>query len=208
VNKLIFLLLLVPCLTFAQRSKLSPPVWREPTKKEYALMEKHNQCFNSHKYSEKQRASFFPFNEASIVKLVSFPFDPRDSINIFTPIAVNHFTVDDDKIIESRILSKKGIDSLTDILYNVGKTPVGKLRVETFAELKCYSPRNAILFINKEGMVTQYIELCFECQKYYFSSRKIKSMEYCEQKYEMLKQFFLKQGIQYGTLLPNRNDEN
>lgn len=169
-------------------------------------MEKHNQCFNSHKYTEKQRASFFPFNEASTVKLVSFPFDTRDSINIFTPIAVNNFIVDNDKIIESRILAKKGIDSLTDILYNVGKTPVGKLPMEIYGEIKCYAPRNAILFINSEGVVTQYIELCFGCQKYYFSSRKIKSMEYCEQKYEMLKQFFLKQGIQYGTILPKHDE--
>jgi hypothetical protein len=206
---------LVPCAAFAQRSKLPPPpqrgtstalVWREPTKKEYALMEKHNQCFNSHRYSAKQRASFFPFNEASVVKLVSFAFDPRDSIDIFTPIAVNHFTVDDNKIIESRILSKDAIDSLTDILYNVGKTPVGKLPMEIDGEIKCYEPRNAILFINSEGIVTQYIELCFGCQKYFFSSIKIKPMEYCEQKYEMLKQFFLKQGIQYGTILPKRGE--
>jgi hypothetical protein len=198
---LIFLLFLIPFTILGQRKKLPGP----PTEAEYLLAEKHNQCFNTNKYSAKQRASFFPFKEASIVKLISFPFDMEDSVHILDPVAVNHFTVNYDKVIENRVLSKKGIDSLTDILYNIRKTPDGKLPLEIFGEIKCYEPRNAILFINSQGVVTQYIELCFGCQKYFFSSKKIRPMEYCEQKYEMLKQLFLKQGIQYGTILPKRD---
>ena len=214
MNNLICLLFLIPCVAFAQHSFLRAPPQRELTKKEHALMEKeyalwekHNQCFNNHKYSAKQRSNFFPFNEASVVKLVSFAFDPRDYTDIFSAVAINHFIVNSDKIIEEKVLSKKGIDSLTDILYNIGKTPVGKLQAAAVAEIKCYAPRNAILFINSEGVVTQYIKLCFGCQKYYFSSRKIRSMEYCEQKYDLLKALFLTQGIQYGTVLP-KNEIN
>jgi hypothetical protein len=124
-------------------------------------------------------------------------------------MAVNHFTVNYDKIIESKILSKKGIDSLTDILYNVGKTPISKLLLEIADPgAKCYEPRNAILFVNEKGTVTQYIELCFGCNRYFFSSKKIRSMKYCEQKFDLLKAFFSTRGIQYGTILPKRDDEN
>jgi hypothetical protein len=60
--------------------------------------------------------------------------------------------------------------------------------------------------MDANGKVTQYIELCFECQRSYLSSRKIKNAIYCEQKYELLKNYFLSQGIKYGTILPKREE--
>ncbi len=191
---LIFFLFIVPFISLAQRKKLPGP----PTKAEELLAEKRDQCLNSHRFNVKQRRAFFPFNSAVTVKLVSF----SDTVRIYAPIAVNHFDVSYDKILESKTLSQKGLDSLTDIFYNVGYTPVKASIYIADPGASCYNPRNAILFINASGDVTQYIEFCFECHRYYLSSSKIKNTEYCEQKYEMLKHFFLKQGIQYGTILP------
>jgi hypothetical protein len=200
--KFILLFLLIPFIVCAQQKsqrRLKVP----SSSKEWGvgdkLAEKEYQCFNSDKYNAKQRLSFFPFNGAVTIKLVSF----ADTNKIYTPIRVNNFSIDERKVIESRVLSKNGIDSLTNILYNVGRTPVKGVRI-TIADLgaNCYEPRNAILFINDEGVITQYIELCFGCNKYYFSSSKIRMMETCEQKYDMLKAFFLKQGINYGPTKP------
>lgn len=155
-------------------------------------------CLNSNRFNAKQRRTFVPFNTASSIKLISHESDS----NIIIPLSVNHFYADSSLVKESKELTAAGIDSLTDILYNVGYTPV-KLPFQLIDPGRnCYDPRNAILFLNATGQVTHYIEFCFGCQRYYLSSSKIKNTAYCEQKYEMLKQFFLKQGIQYGTTSP------
>ncbi len=104
---------------------------------------------------------------------------------------------------EIKTLTEKGIDSLTDILYNVGYTPVNNNHSLRIADPggKCFNPRNAILFVDKTGRVTQYIEICFQCHQIVYSSTKIKQTEYCEQKFELLKIYFLSQNIKIGTIL-------
>jgi hypothetical protein len=207
---LTLLLLLIPCFVYAQKKKSLPPLG-PPTPAQERIMEIHDQCYNSHKYTADQRRAFFPFNNAVTIKLVSF----SDTVRIYTPIAVDNFAVDYSKVIENKVLSSSGIDSLTDILYNVGFTPYSKIphKKGEIYELEiadpgaaCYEPRNAILFINAEGKVTQYIEICFMCQRYYLSSSKIKYTVYCDRKYDLLKSYFLAQGIKYGTIFPKREE--
>ncbi|WP_426668779.1 hypothetical protein ACPPVU_21415 [Mucilaginibacter sp. McL0603] len=198
MKNLTFLLILIPCIVFGQKKKELPPP--PPTQEDTKIAEKPNQCLNSGQYNAKQRRAFFPFNAATTVKLISFTY--RDVV--YTPIAVNNFLIDYNKVRETKILSGAGIDSLTDLLYNVGFTPIkGKLPLGV---AMCYEPRNAILFMDGDGKVTQYIELCFTCHGYYLSSKKIKYTVYCEQKYDLLKSFFLMQGIKYGTILPEREE--
>lgn len=185
-------------LAYSQYYTLQNSVGVELKGREAVLAKKYMQCLNSNRYNTKQRRTFVPFNTASSIKIIS---RESDSI-IITPLSVNHFYVDNSLVKESKDLTAAGIDSLTDILYNVGYTPV-KLPFKLIDPGRnCYNPRNAILFLNAAGEVTHYIEYCFECERYFLSSSKIKNTEYCEQKFEMLKQFFLKQGIQYGTILP------
>jgi hypothetical protein len=197
---LTFLLILIPCIVFGQH-KAPPP--HPPIAEEGKLAEKHNQCHYNPKYNAKQRRSFFPFNTAITIQLVSF----NDTVRVYTPIAVNNFKIDYSKVFENKKLSEAGVDSLTDIMYNFGLTPV-KGTYPEIADLgySCYNPRNAILFMDASGKVTQYIEFCFECHHYYLSSSKIRNATYCEQKYDLLKNYFLAQGIKYGTILPKRED--
>ena len=198
MNRLVPLVIMIPCIVFGQQKKALPPTG-SPTREQEKIAEINNQCLHTSKYKVRERRAFFPFNSATTIKLVSF----SDTSRIYTPIAVNNFVIDYSKVIESTTLSNAGIDSLTDILYNVGLTPVKGLRFEIADPGgKCYNPRNAILFIDGQGKVTQYIEFCFECHRYYLSSIKIKNTVYCEQKYDLLKNYFLEQGIRYGTVLP------
>ena len=164
---------------------------------------KHDRCFNTSKYDPKQRRAFFPFNSAAKVELISFNSD-----NIpYLPVAVNNFSIDSSKVKEGKVLSLAGIDSLTDIMYNVGFTPMkhkrprikGELEVADPRSMCIFQPRHAILFIDSTGKVTQYISICFTCHQYYLSSRKIKYTVECENKYDLLKSYFLSQGIKYRT---------
>lgn len=175
------------------------------TAKEEALAAKYNTCYNNHKYTARQRGAFFPFNSSAAIKLISFSLssdvnDPTDNAPaVFTPVAPGYYKLNNSRVKESKTLSASAIDSLTDIMYNVGYTPVKLSFRISDPGASCYNPHNAILFTDAQGTVNQYIELCFECQRYYLSSSKIKNTVYCDQKYELLKTFFLSQGIKYGT---------
>jgi hypothetical protein len=205
MKNLTLLLILFPFIVFGQQKKKSPPPPEPPSIEEARAWEKHHQCLNSHKYNEEQRRSFFPFNTATTVKLISFAKEDY----VYTPVAVNNFIIDYSKVRESKILSNDGIDSLTDILYNVGFTPVKRpkykkgqvheVEVDDSRSMCIFQPRHAILFIDSTGKVTQYISICFTCHQYYLSSRKIKYTVNCENKYELLRSYFLSQGIKYGN---------
>ena len=51
-----------------------------------------------------------------------------------------------------------------------------------------------------DGKAFEFIELCFECSGLRLSSEKIKTGEFCDQKYEMIKDFFLRHGVEFGTI--------
>ncbi|RYU90112.1 hypothetical protein EWM62_11255 [Mucilaginibacter terrigena] len=215
----IFTMVLLPCLLLGQnRKRLPKPPPLPPTKEENILAEKHNKCFNSHEYSAIKRRSFFPFGNASSIKLISFkaynyPNPPvyneegkdadtveNDRMQLLTPVTKDRYYLNLKKVKEIKQVSRAGIDLLTDILFNIGYTPVKKLDLEIADPgAKCYEPRNAVLFLDGKGNITQYLEICFECRHHYWSSSKVGYIEYCEDKYELLRRYFLAQGIKYGA---------
>jgi hypothetical protein len=215
IRKLILIISLIfPVLTFGQRKHFSPP--RKFTKRDYQLAHQYNQCFYKNKYNAEQRHQFFPFNTADTIRLVSFEAmqpnygiepvkHPMDTVEIFIPLAVNNFKLNTHRIIENKLLRLSDIDSLTNLMYNVGFL---SQKAYNYSDLSpsCYNPRNAILFINSKGVITQYIEFCFGCRRYFKSSSKIVMGEFCEQKFELLKKYFLSEGLQYGTVLPKWDD--
>jgi hypothetical protein len=70
----------------------------------------------------------------------------------------------------------------------------------------CYEPRNAILFLDKDKKVIAYIELCFDCSQYLVREGKIKIGEFCDEKFERIKDIFKRSGITYG-LIDTPNDD-
>ncbi|MEA5260748.1 hypothetical protein VB264_23315 [Arcicella aquatica] len=157
--------------------------------------EKWLKCVPLNKYSAVQRKQFYPFNQSSLVKIISF----KEYINIDTLITgVTESTIFADlqnqpKIFESFTLNQKQLNELTYILYNYGfKTK--KYEEESM----CYYPRNAIVFYDKKGLPFEWIELCFECNGYKKTSKQVKTGDFCIGKYELLKHFFKKHKIHYG----------
>ena len=195
---LTLLLCIVICLAFGQ--KQLPSKWPlNPA--EAKLAEKYHECLHRNKYSPPQRLKIYPFNNSAEVRLVSFnSFDgPKYRTEKTDPDTVKHYPFYDHKIdttqfIETKKLTRNQINKLTDILYNVGYRGTNYI----IDQASCYEPRNAILFIDAKGSIYAYIEICFECQRYHLSSRKIKVGDFCEQKYQMIKNFFGSAGIEFG----------
>lgn len=185
---IIFVLLL---LTFgkvmAQSGK--PASFTELSPREELLMEMANECVNVHKYDPIQRLGFYPFNKASRIQILSFKDDD------FIPVV--HRKVDYSRVYEYRDLSVDQIDTLTDILYNLDYDLNIKSGTRIVGEYKCYEPRNGILFLNAKGEAFEFIEICFQCHKTRSSSKRILEGAYCNQKFDLLKNFFRTAGISY-----------
>jgi hypothetical protein len=176
-------------LSNAQPTSLGKPKSVELTKEQKELDEKNRNCIKRNKYSPASRVKLFPFNSATHVKLVSFEGILEKSIKKETDAPID--STNQNKLKDIITLNKKQIDSLTDILYNVGYR--GKFY--TIEEKNCYIPRNAILFVNSIGKIFAFIEICFECSGNRLSSKGIKTGDFCEQKYTLLQDFFTKMGV-------------
>ena len=100
------------------------------------------------------------------------------------------------KLTEIKSITFNQVDKLTDLLYNYvygGPVYTGSMSF-------CYNPRNAILFLDKNGKVFEYIEICFECNETKESSEKVSLGQMCDEKMGMLKDFFKIVGLEYGII--------
>lgn len=198
-RQIIFLFFLVLThFVYGQKTKTSklppPPVL---TKQQMKAEERSNDCIKKTNWSFTTRLRNYPFNKSAQVQFVSFKAittsdKEADFINASLPI-IND-TICYSKLYEIKTLTFIQIDKLTDILYNYGY----RGNMNSISVTGCYNPRNAILFLDSNGKVFEYIEICFECQKTVESSEKISLGELCQQKMNMLKELFQKVGIGYG----------
>jgi hypothetical protein len=157
------------------------------------LEEDNRNCVHRKKLSASQRLKLFPFNKARKIQLVSF--QETDSNTIEGELPVKNGFVDYSLLKEVVTLIPSQVDSLTELLFNYGYKGVFYVDIQNL----CYQPRNAIVFVDNHNRGFAFIELCFECENYQTSSKGIKTGDFCVQKYTLLKDFFLKQGIFYGT---------
>ncbi len=203
VKALIFITLLF-CPYFSNAQKLEKGE-RWPTKKDAAILRKNKSCIQRVNIPFAARIKNYPFNLATQIQLVSFrnidtsQFQNMKDIDSLPRL---NDTVCYSKLKEIRNLTFAQVDKLTDILYNVGyfgKTYISGV-VNIGSMTMCYNPRNAILFLDTNGKIFEFIEICFECRKTKESSPKIYLGEMCEQKLGMIKTFFKTAGISYGVV--------
>jgi hypothetical protein len=135
---------------------------------------------------------FYPFDTSAVIKVVSFD-DPESEVEDTLPMNGNE--IDYTKITEEKTLRQDQIDELTAILHNV----TYKGEVFKINETGCYNPKNAILFCDKNNHLLEYIEICFHCSGYELSSERIDLGDLCNEKWGMLRNFFLTAGIKIGA---------
>lgn len=149
-------------------------------------IEKENhKCVNLPKKTFSTILKKYPFNKTAQIQLVSFKG---------SKLPIENDTVCYSKLDEVKTLTLRQIDSLTNIMYNIGFG--GTILI--IQEMACYDPRNAILFIDSSGKAFEFIEICFECEQTVNSSEKIDFGEVCNEKFNLIKQQFKNAGIKYG----------
>ena len=166
-------------------------------------MTKSHDCARVKDIPPAERANNYPFNNARQIQLVSFKssYDSVWGQYYKDSLPRENDTVVYSKLFEIKTLSHSQIDTLTDLIYNYDNKfdyrPKGKVYF-TGTSMNCYNPRNAILFIDKDKKVFEFIEICFECDKFNSSSDRVSFGTDCNQKLELIKSFFHNIGIEYG----------
>lgn len=187
-------------LVLGQKNHLAKNPPQQPTKKEEAMEEKNHYCVKKTYKPFTERLTIYPFNLATQIQLVSFKAGVdtsqfQDMKDLDSLPRLND-TVCYSQLTELKSITFSQVDKLTDILYNYGYG--GTIHIGSIS--LCYFPRNAILFLDKNGKVFEYIEICFECNKTKESSNKISLGQMCDEKMAMLKDFFKTVGIEYGII--------
>lgn len=145
-------------------------------------------CYYKQKYSADQRGQFYPFSVADTIKLVSF-HSHYDNY----PVKGDSLVVD--SLIEIKNLMQPEVDTLTDILYNNFYRSKPNYGTRTL----CFSPQNAILFIDKKGQLKESVLIGFSCRMYETSSLKVNMGDNCREKMDKLRLFFISKGLLFGT---------
>jgi hypothetical protein len=191
---LIISLLLLTQTAFSQLTPIPGKPRLQPFSQKERLKEEDNKnCIHKVRLTEIQRLKIYPYNIAKEIKLISF--GDRDSDEIGGRLPIDNGQINYNEVREVISLSKSQIDSLTDIMYNFGYKGI----FYTDEKRRCYTPRNAILFIDSNSKIFAFIELCFQCHGFRTSSEKVKTGDFCNQKYQMLKDFFNRNGVSYGA---------
>lgn len=186
-------------------------------------------CTLGTRYSVTQRKDLFPFNRAEKILLIAYKnYDELLSRKYILDSSINsegrkikkwkqvHHDMCGEKevikkweinnleqfkmkkycAVEMIEVTQNQIDTLSNILFNYN---LDKPAYE-IEKPHCYTPRNAVLFLNEKEQVIAVVEICFECSQMYFSFDKNEGLLdcYCYARNKALKDFFHQRGIKYG----------
>lgn len=171
-----------------------------------------------------ERDKMFPFNETEKVLLISFISTdgsfllkltddiivPIDSTNIdkYGIKYLKKFTFYQKNVLKNYFakeiteIDKTQIDLLSNLLFNY--TIKSRKKVKGGKDIKCYTPRNAILFLDQNDKIISNLEICFECYKAYlfpdsYKINELVSQENCYERMEILRTFFKNNNIKHGV---------
>ena len=176
---------------------------REATQKEQELMDRSHDCARVKSIPLSERLRLYPFNKATQIQLVSFKsnYDTAAGEYYYDSLPRMNDTVCYSKLFEVKTLMSYQVDTLTDLIYNYGFKFKYKAKGNVYfigSVSQCYNPRNAILFLDKDNTVFEFIEICFECERTRTSSDKVSLGTACNQKLQLIKSFFKDVGLDYG----------
>lgn len=228
MKALLTLLLIFLSMTFVHAQE-------EENTYEYDSLPNHTyNCGWNKSLSIEERNKIFPFSEAKKIILISYAnYDlryttkevPGKSDNLphnatlkqakrFLPHPVIRkwsFKIKDSSYNliyfshEEKVLTDKEVNQLSDLFFNY--TLPNNAQVNPEEQIYCYTPRNAILFLNDKEEIVACIEVCFSCRRMkFFQSQPLKDWIInfntlgCEKKFELLKSFFIENGINFGAV--------
>ncbi len=185
--RIFLLVFLFPCVILAQTEDTASAF---PPLPPLGSKETNQKCYHNGNLTVKERQSIYPFNKASIIKIISFPSSYQKDIKIIEDEKLNTSLVT-----EEFTLSEKQINRLTDILYNYNYSRKTKVIMQTTSTCGCLYMKHAILFMDDETHIMAHIVVDF-IERYIETDLPSESTgAFCDGKYDLLKSFFKNVGL-------------
>lgn len=156
-----------------------------------------------------ERLKQFPFNRAKRIVLVSYPASiDLQYKNQVTPVYLKTLNVsfgnsaNEYKITEEKEIQGKDVDDLSNLLINYTLRKGYKSNI--YESINCYSPRNGVVFYDKNEKIICFLEICFECMQYYITPQtgRINDLNHVENcgrdRIEYLREIFKRNGLYFG----------
>jgi protein TonB len=144
---------------------------------------KGDYCGNKNRKSLEALNNLWPLDSSHEIRLVSYKLEHM----------VTH-TSDLAGTLENILILGDLRDKLVDVLFNY------KIASDGEQTHFCWSPRNAIVFLNAKKELIGQINLCFECSTSFERSVKVFLGVDCPEKWQLLKLIFASAGIKHGVL--------
>ena len=175
-------------------------------------------CVFTHKYSITQRLKKYPFSRAAKILAISYNGGLPPNVDVIIGedttkkkktkpygLLIHNGALDTSSVFELKKLTPKQVIRLTNMMFNTDIKVHYNINDYADPGYSCFQPRNAFLFIDTNGKVFDYVEICFECKKTESKSDKI-HIDNCNQSLDMTKKFLTDLGIKFGTLTTNAAD--
>lgn len=155
-------------------------------------------CARVKNYDFKSRLEMFPLKSTSQIIIVAHRTKDgelgEELQKYLNSIKIGQDTLNLKEFEEVKMLNLSQIERLTDVIFNYSHK--GKYYV--FSDVKCYEPRNAIIFLDYNNKVLGFIEICFGCDHLRTSDKRINIGDFCTEKYNLIRDIFLESRIKYG----------
>jgi hypothetical protein len=168
-------------------------------------------CTYTGRFTKEERRGFFPFSKARKIEIITY-----ENPSFYAPTFVDEYYAKarfpkrhEQKqatnrkssnqetvtatIIDTTALTDAQIDKLTDVLFNYDYSDNSVHFVEVGAS--CYQPRHSFIFYNRNNRAFAKTDICFSCQRIEWSNKKIKSLPFCNGKWDLLRSFFRECGV-------------
>lgn len=179
----------------------------------------YDNCALTYQYTIAQRLKKYPYSKAAKILAVSYLYYVEPNTPLFSDtlhptkaftyiekqqqkgLVITKNKLDYSTLLEFKILNQDQINQLTNIIFNTDYQK--KMGYNRSHGISCFEPRNSLIFFNKKGKVFDHIDICFHCHNYSSQSNKIDIGELCNQKFDLLKSFFISSGIKYVQPIDN-----
>lgn len=148
-------------------------------------------CKKTSNISLSKRIENYPFNISKKIIFISYQ---QNKLGVEGTELTNYleklkFNIKD--VNQAYFLDQNNINELTNLFYNIGSTDTQQVTMN----FGCFTYKNAILFLDENDILIEYIKFSFECNQTETSNKNVTTGEGCTYKIFLIEDLFKKYNI-------------
>lgn len=153
-------------------------------------------CKKTSNISLSKRVENYPFNISKKIIFISykqnkFGVEGTELTNYLKSLKFNQLKFNIKDVNQAYFLDQNNIDELTNLFYNVGTTDSNVTTMNS----GCFTYKNAILFLDENDYLIEYIKFSFECSQIETSNKNVTTGKECTHKIFLIEDLFKKYNV-------------